>query len=164
MRRPSRTALSITSGVALLTVAAGSATAMSAAAQSPSADLAVSGSVAGGERTVESSHLVAFVFSVKNKGPDAVDSSADLSYVSVQNGRVVDQLCVFPNRVSFNADSPSCEFGTLARGQSARMTLIVRPRTEVSGVTLGVRVCSSNESGIPDPVSANDCATRHVEL
>lgn len=164
MRRPSRTVLSVTTGLALLTVAAGTATAMSAAAQPRSADLAVSGSVAGGERTVESSHLVAFVFSVKNEGPAVVDSSADLSYVSVRNGRVVDQLCVFPSRASFNADSPFCEFGTLRPGQNARMTLLVRPRSDVSGVTLSVRVCSSNESDIPDPVAANNCVTQQVDF
>jgi hypothetical protein len=137
---------------------------MSAVAQSPSADLAVSGFVAGGEQTVASYHPVVFVFSVKNRGPAALNSSADLTYVSVRNGRVVDQLCISRNRVSFDPDSPSCEFGPLASGQKTRMTLIVQPGTDVSGVTVSVRVCASNEGGIPDPVSANNCETRRVEL
>jgi Domain of unknown function DUF11 len=134
----------------------------SATAAAPSADLRVTGSVAGSERNVESSHPVVFVFSLKNNGPSTVDSSADMGYTSVRNGTVTDQLCVFPNGNSFNADSPFCEFGLLRSGQVAHMTLIVQPRSGVTGVKLSARVCSSNESDIPDPVSSNNCTTKSV--
>ena len=72
---------------------------------------------------------------------------------------MADQLCMFPDRRSFNADTPFCEFGPLGVRQSARMTLIVHPITDVTDVRLNVRVCSSNESGIPNPVSTNDRTT-----
>lgn len=134
----------------------------SANASPPSADLGVTGFVAGSERSVDSSHPVVLVFSLRNNGPSTEDSSADMAYTSVRNGTVTDQLCVFPDGSSFNADSPYCEFGQLRPGQVAHMTLIVQPRSDVSGVRLSARVCSSNESGIPDPVSSNDCVTESV--
>jgi hypothetical protein len=169
MRRSPSVALSIFSVIVMAGVttsgavqAAPSPTTTPTSALAPSSDLEATGFVAGGERTVESSHPVVFVFTLKNKGPDAIDSSADLSYAEVQNGTVTDQLCIFPDRRSFNADSPFCEFGQLKVGQVARMTLIVQPFNNVTGVRLSVRVCSSNESGIPDPVSANDCRTLGV--
>jgi hypothetical protein len=164
MRRSVSLALSVPPAIALLSVlAGGAASAPGTTPPSPaSADLATTGSVAGGERTVESSHPVVFVFRLRNHGPATVDSSADLNYTAVRNGEVVDQLCVFPGGNGFNADSPYCEFGALAPGQTARMTLIVQPRTDVTRVPLTVRVCASNESEIPDPVPGNDCATKSV--
>jgi hypothetical protein len=167
MRRSSSVALFVVAAVALGGVtSSGTAQAGSSAgptsAPSPIANLAVTGEVAGGEQTVESFHPVVFVFTLKNKGPNAIDSSADMSYTEVLNGTVTDQLCIFPDRRSFNADSPFCEFGPLGVGQVARMTLIVQPLSDVTNVLLSVRVCSSNESGIPDPVGANDCATLGV--
>jgi hypothetical protein len=138
------------------------ATGSAASASARSADLAVSGAVAGGERTIESSHPVVFVFTMRNRGPGDVDSSADLGYVSVRNGTVTDQLCVFSTGASFNADSPQCEYGALGVGQAGRMTLVVQPRTDVTDFLVSVKVCSSNESGIHDPVASNDCVTRSV--
>jgi hypothetical protein len=164
MRAPHPKLLAAGAALLLTAVAGGGTLGGSAAAAPQSADLSVSGFVAGSERTVESSHPVVFVFSLRNRGPSTVDSSADLSYTAVTNGTVTDQLCVFPGGASFNADSPSCEYGQLGTGQVARMTLIVQPRTDVTNVRLSVRVCSSNESEIPDPVSANDCITRSVRL
>jgi hypothetical protein len=133
-----------------------------AASRVHSADLTASASVAGGERTVDSFHPVVFVFTLRNKGPATVDSSADLTYTSVQNGTVVDQLCIVSSGASFNADSPSCEYGALAPGGHARMTLIVQPDPDASQVPLRVRVCASNESEIPDPVPGNNCVTKSV--
>ena len=134
-------------------------------AASPGADLAVSGFVAGGEQNVATFHPVVFVFKLTNNGPRAITSSGDQSYTSVSNGTVTDQLCVFPSGDSFNADSPFCEYGTLNVHQSAQMTLIVQPdSTAPSGSKLSVRVCSSNESDVPDPVSQNNCLTKGVTL
>jgi hypothetical protein len=160
MRRSIAVAMSVASVSTLLL--AGAAAAGSSAASPPSADLAVSGFVAGGERAVESSHPVVLVFALMNRGPDTVDSSADVSYTRVTNATVTDQLCVFPDGNSFNPDSPYCEYGALAPGQVAHMTLVVQPRSNVTGVRLSVRVCSSNESDIPDPVTGNNCVTRSV--
>jgi hypothetical protein len=169
MRRSSSVAFSVFTVIAMAAVttsgavqAAPSASPTPMSALSPSADLAVTGFVAGGERTVESSHPVVFVFTVKNKGPNAVTSSADMAYTRVRNGTVTDQLCILPGGHGFNADSPFCEPGPLRVGQVARMTLIVQPDSNVTGVRLTVRVCSSNESEIPDPVPANDCLTLGV--
>jgi hypothetical protein len=167
MRRSSSVGLSILTVIALAgvtnsgTAHAGSSPTVTST-HSPIADLTVTGEVAGGEQTVESFHPVVFVFTLKNKGPNTVDSSADMSYTEIQNGTVTDQLCIFPDRRSFNADTPSCEYGPLGVGQVARMTLIVQPLSGVTDVSLTVRVCSSNESGIPDPVSTNDCTTLGV--
>jgi hypothetical protein len=166
MRRSVSLALSVPPALALLTVLAGGAASVpgTTASSTPSADLAATGSVAGGVRTVESFHPVVFVFRLHNNGPATVDSSADLNYTTVRNGDVVDQLCVFPNGNGFDADSPYCEFGTLAPGQTARMTLIVQPHTDVTGVPLSVRVCASNESEIPDRVPGNNCVTKRVHI
>jgi hypothetical protein len=113
---------------------------------------------------VETSHPVVLVFTLTNNGPRAITSSADQSYTSVQNGSIADQLCVFPNGNAFNPDSPSCEYGGLKAHQSARMTLIVQPDPTASGQPLSVRVCASNESGVPDPVARNDCLSLTVSL
>jgi hypothetical protein len=163
MRRSVRIVMSVMSALALSAVAGSALSAPGIVAGSPvSADLAASGSVAGGLRVVEAFHPVVFDFTLRNRGPAAVDSSADLGYTTVRNGTVVDQLCILANGSSFNADSPACEFGSLAPGEHARMVLIVQPRTDVSQVYVKVRVCASNESGIPDEVSRNDCTTKRV--
>ena len=167
MRRSTSVALSIVTAIALAGVTTGGtaqagSSALSTSAHSPNADLTVTGVVAGGEETVESNHPVVFVFTLKNKGPSAVDSSADMFIAEVQNGTVTDQLCIGPNHRGVDADTPSCEFGPLGVRQAARMTLIVRPLSDVTDVLLNVRVCSSNESDVPDPVGGNDCATLGV--
>jgi hypothetical protein len=165
MRASIKVAWSLSSAVAMLVAVAGGAVGGvgQSRAASSSADLAASGMVAGGERTVESSHPVVFVFTLRNKGPATVDSSADIEYTSIKNGTFVDQLCILSNGNSFNADQPGCEYGELRPGEWARMTLIVQPTRNVSG-PLSVRVCASNESGIPDGVRGNNCTTKTVML
>jgi hypothetical protein len=169
MRRSPSVALSLLTVLALAVLAAGG-TAQAGPSAAPtserilSADLAVTGFVAGGETTVESSHPVVFVFTIKNNGPSVVDSSADLHYTVVRHGTVTDQLCILPSHHGFNADSPFCEPGQLKVGQRARMTLIVQPESGITGVRVSVRVCSSNESDIPDPVSGNNCLTLGVRI
>jgi hypothetical protein len=125
-----------------------------------SSDVRVTGFVAGGERSVESSHPVVFVFRETNHGPGAGPDSVDLSIVSSSGGTVTDQLCVFPNGDGFDPDSPSCEPGPLRVHQSSIMTVIVQPN---SGSTVRIRVCTSNEGGLPDPNSSNDCRTLRVQ-
>jgi hypothetical protein len=166
MVRTSSVALSILAVIALAgvtssTAHAGSSSTLSSA-HSPAADLAVTGQVAGGEEAIGSLHPVVFVFTLANNGPKRVDSSADMTIAEVQNGTVTDQLCIFPNRQAVDADTPACEYGPLEPRQAAQMTLIVQPRAELTDVRLTVRVCSSNESGIRDPVSTNDCTTLGV--
>ena len=167
MTRTSSVALSIVSAIALVGItSSGTAeagpSATSISALPPRADLAVTGEVAGGEETVASSDPVVFVFTLTNNGPKAVDSSADMFIADVQNGSVSNQLCVNPAGGAFGPDSPFCEFGPLAVRQAARMTLIVQPRSDLTGVQLSVRVCSSVESAIRDPDSENDCTTLGV--
>jgi len=136
-----------------------------ASAAAPTTDLAVTGSVEGGLRiTVETSHLLAFTFDLKNKGPNGVTSSADMTYSKVRNGFVVDQFCVMTNGVGFNADSPTCEPGTLAAGKSTHMTLILKPTQGALNRTLSVQVCASTEDSEVDPVSSNNCKTLNVTL
>ena len=134
-----------------------------ASSSSDATDLAITGLVAGGEQNVETSHPVVFVFKLTNNGPRAI-TSADQTYTSVQNASITDQLCVFPNGNAFNADSPSCEYGGLKVHQSAQMTLIVQPDPAASGQPVAVRVCASNESGVPDPQARNDCLSLSVSL
>jgi hypothetical protein len=136
-----------------------------ASAAAPTTDLAVTGSVVGGLKIIgEPSHLVAFSFDLKNKGPNAVTSSADMTFSKVHNGFVVDQLCVTADGVGFNADSPTCEPGPLAAGKSTHMTLILKPTAGALNRTLSVRVCASTEDSEVDPVSANNCKTLSVTL
>lgn len=169
MTRTSSVALSIVSAIALVAITSSGAAqagppATSTSALPPRADLAVAGEVAGGEETVASSDPVVFVFTLTNNGPKPVDSSADMFIADVENGTVSNQLCVNPARGAFGPDSPFCEFGPLAAHQSARMTLIVQPRSDLTGVQLSVRVCSSNEGGSRDPDSRNDCTTLGVRF
>jgi len=136
-----------------------------ASAAAPTTDLAVTGSVAGGLRsTGETSHALAFSFDLKNKGPNAVTSSADMTYSKVHNGFVVDQLCVMANGIGFNADSPTCEPGTLAAGESTHMVLLLKPTAGALNRTLTVQVCASTEDSEVDPVSSNNCKTLSVRL
>jgi hypothetical protein len=162
MRRTSAIAVA-SAAVVLLAGAVGGAA--SASGTSRTADLAAGGYVAGGERSVESFNSVVFVFSLTNNGPSTVDSSADLYYASVRNGRVSEQLCIEPGGGTISPDPSYCEYGTLAPGRTAHMTLIVKPRTGVvSGDRVTVKVCSTNESEIPDPVASNDCTSRSVAI
>jgi hypothetical protein len=152
-------ALGLTIGSVLSLQSAG------ASAAAPTTDLAVTGSVVSGLRiTGETSHLIAFSFDLKNKGPNAVTSSADMTYSKVHNGFVVDQLCVMANGVGFNADSPTCEPGALAAGESTHMTLILKPTAGALNRELSVRVCASTEDSEVDPVSSNNCKTLSVTL
>ena len=153
---------------AALGLAIGSAMSLQSAgasAAAPTTDLAVTGSVAGGLRIIgETSHPLAFTFALKNKGPDGVTSSADMTYSMVHNGFVVDQLCVMSDGVGFNADSPSCEPGTLAAGKSTHMTLLIKPTEGALNRKLTVRVCASTEDSEVDPDSSNNCKTLSVTL
>jgi hypothetical protein len=132
-------------------------------AKSQGADLAVSGVVAGGETSTESSHLIVFVFTLTNKGPEGTaDSSADLTVTDVTGGNIIDTMCVLPNGFGINPDTPSCETGPLRVHQSVQDTYVLQPSG--SGVTVSVRACSSNEAGIPDPVASNNCKTLAVKI
>jgi hypothetical protein len=137
-----------------------------ATAQSPNtsskADLVLTGSVAGGETSTESSHLIVFVFNLTNKGPGNIDSSADTTMTAVNGGTLVDTMCVLLNGFGINPDGPSCEQGRLAAHQSVKSTFIVQPSGP--GVTVSLTACGSNESGIPDPVPSNNCKTLAVDI
>jgi hypothetical protein len=149
--------------VVLLTLGAVGATmagGVASDASAPSSDVGVTGFVAGSERSLEASHPVVFVFKETNHGPDAGQDSVDMTIVSTSGGTVTDQLCVFPDRASFNPDSPSCEPGALGVHQSSTMTVIVQPN---SSSTVRIRVCTSNEGGLPDPNPSNNCATLKVQ-
>jgi hypothetical protein len=124
------------------------------------ADLAVTGSVAGGETSTTSSHLVVFVFTLTNKGPAATDGSADLTVTDVQGGSLVDVMCVLPNGFGINPDSPSCETGALQTKQSVQDTFVLQPSGTSTSVS--VRVCASNEGSVADPVASNNCKTLSV--
>lgn len=126
------------------------------------ADLAVTGLVAGGETSTESSHLIVFVFTLKNKGPAATDGSADLTLTDVQGGTLVDTMCVLPNGFGINPDSPSCETGPLRSQQSVQDTYVVQPSGTSTSVSL--RTCASNEGSVPDPVASNNCKTLNVAI
>ena len=151
-------------GAAVVTGAiVGFAPMVQAFSESPGADLAVSGFVAGGVRYADGSHPVVFVFKLSNNGPHAADAAQ--TYTSVSNGTVTDQECITSDGGTFNPDSPSCEYGPeFPSGRAAHMTLIVQPDAKPSGPRLSVRVCSSNLSGDPDPVSDNNCITKRVNL
>jgi hypothetical protein len=160
-----RTIVIVTAALGLAFGSAMSLQAADASTGAPITDLAVTGSVAGGLRILgEPSHLVAFTFDLKNKGPNGVTSSADMTYSRVHNGSVVDQLCVTANGVGFNADSPTCEPGTLAAGASTHMTLLLKPTEGAANRKLTVRVCASTEDSEVDPVASNNCKTLSVTL
>jgi hypothetical protein len=129
-------------------------------AKAQGADLAVTGSVAGGETSTESSHLIVFVFTLTNKGPATTDGSADLTVTDVQGGTLVDTMCVLPNGFGINPDSPSCETGPLQPQKSVHDTYVVQPSGP--STTVSVRTCASNEGSIPDPVASNNCKTLSV--
>ena len=129
-------------------------------AKAQGADLAVTGLVAGGETSTESSHLIVFVFTLTNKGPAATDGSADLTLTDAQGGTLVDTMCVLPNGFGINPDSPSCETGPLQPQKSVHDTYVVQPSGP--STTVSVRTCASNEGSIPDPVASNNCKTLSV--
>jgi hypothetical protein len=131
-------------------------------AKAQGADLAVTGLVAGGETSTESSHLIVFVFTLTNKGPAATDGSADLTLTDVQGGTLVDTMCVLPNGFGINPDSPTCETGPLQPRHSVQDTYVVQPSGTSTSVSL--RTCASNEGSVPDPVAANNCKTLHVAI
>jgi len=131
-------------------------------ANAQGADLAVTGLVAVGETSTESSHLVVFVFTLTNKGPSATDGSADLTVTDVQGGTIADTMCVLPNGFGINPDSPSCETGPLRARQSVQDTYVLQPSGTSTSVSL--RACASNEGSIPDAVPGNNCRTLEVAI
>jgi hypothetical protein len=131
-------------------------------AATQNADLAVSGVVAGGETSTESSHFIVFDFTLTNKGPTATDGSADLTLTDVQGGTVADIMCVLPNGFGINADTPSCETGPLRSKQSVQDVYVVQPSGP--STTVSVRACASNEGSVPDPVASNNCKTLSVAI
>jgi hypothetical protein len=131
-------------------------------ANTQGADLAVTGSVAGGETSTESFHLIVFVFTLTNKGPLATDGSADLTVTDVQGGSLVDVMCVLPNGFGINPDSPSCETGPLHAKQSVQDTYVLQPSGTSTSVSL--RACASNEGSVGDPVASNNCKTLDVVI
>jgi hypothetical protein len=126
------------------------------------ADLVMTGSVAGGETSTESFHLIVFVFTLTDKGPGDIDSSADTTVTTVDGGTLVDTMCVLRNGFGINPDGPSCEQGPLAIHQSVKSTFIVQPTT--GHHTVSVTACGSNESAIPDAVPSNNCKTLSVAI
>lgn len=145
--------------VMTLALAVGSTLVFSAASEAKprGADLAVTGSPAGGETTIETDHLAAFVFTQRNRGPLATGDSADLVLTHVRGGTIVDINCIQPNRHSMTPDGTFCETGALAKGESARAVYVIRPSTP--GALLSVTACAMNEGPVPDPVAANNCKT-----
>lgn len=129
-------------------------------AKTQGADLAVTGLVAGGESSTESFHLVAFVFTLTNKGPVATDESADLIVTDVQGGTLLDTMCVLPDGFGINPDGAACETGVLRTKQSVHDTYVLQPSG--SSTTVSLRACASNEGSVPDPDSRNNCKTLDV--
>ena len=131
-------------------------------AKAKGADLAVTGQVAGGETSTESSHLVVFVFTLMNKGPLATDGSADLTVTSIQGGTLVDTMCVLPSGFGINPDTPTCETGPLLAKQSVHDTYVIQPSGAPAPVSL--TACAGNEGSVPDPAASNNCATLEVAI
>ncbi|MDX6310268.1 MAG: hypothetical protein QOI06_3314 [Nocardioidaceae bacterium] len=157
MRFPRKTAAIVFTLVGVGATMAGNG---ASGASATSSDVGVTGFVAGGEHSLESSHPVVFVFKETNHGPGAGPDSVDMTIVSSSGGSVTDQLCVTSDGAGFNADSPSCEPGSLSVHQSSTMTVIVAPNPSS---TVRIRVCTSNEGGLPDPNPSNDCKTLKVQ-
>ena len=158
MMRTSSVALSIATAIALAGVTtsgtAGSSM-TSNSANSPSPTSLSPGRWPAARKWSNPSTLC--VFTLTNKCPKPVDPSADMFIAEVQERHGGRSAVHVPRPAKFQRRHPVLR--VLGVRQSARMTLIVHPFTDVTDVRLNVRVCSSNESGIPNPVSTNDRTT-----
>ena len=128
-----------------------------------SADLAVTGTVAGGVKGTERFHLVVFVFTLTNQGPDGTgEDSADLVLTDLVGGTTADVSCVLPNGFAINPDGWFCETGPLQPGHSVQATFVVQPSGASPSVS--ARACASNEGEVPDPQAGNNCAVLSVSV
>jgi plastocyanin len=130
---------------AVLAAVVSSAAAQTSAAQA-SVSFSISGSVAGGVKAASPGDQVTFVFMEKNTGTVSVPE--DLVLQSLSNATVENWSCVVRGSI-FNPDTPNCEPGFLAPGQSSSLVLSV---TVTGTPTVAAKVCLLNEtSGAAGP-------------
>jgi Domain of unknown function DUF11 len=99
--------------------------------------------------------LVTFTSYAANNGPSTTEMDATVE------GKV--NLTVKRQRCQFvSPDTPSCEFGSIAPGRTARMQVTAKV-TGDPGDHAALTVCTGTE-GAPDPNPSNDCTTTKVAI
>jgi hypothetical protein len=129
-------------------------------------DLAITGSVVSGVRTVEAglgTH-VAMAFKIKNKSASqSAEISFNFKFINTPDPGMEFYECpLVSTHFAINPDTPSCEPGVLGPGKSSGASVIVVPQAGTS--SMSVRACAQNLTGPTDPVSSNNCKTLTVAV
>jgi hypothetical protein len=165
-----RTRFLIIVGTTLATVGAATVAVLgspSVANASPGPDLAMSGSVVAGVKTVQAglgTHI-AFSFTMKNKSSSLTASDVAFTFTftnTTDPGGDFYECPLTSNHTAISPDTPNCEPGALGPGKSTSAAVIVVPESGTSSMT--VRACASNLSGATDPVPSNNCKSLTVSV
>ncbi len=144
-------------GALVSTVPSASAAPSRSAASEPA--FVLTGSVAGGITTIQTSQTLTFVFTETKHSTAAANEDLDLTSVVNVSVAHAGMTCVLPGGTAINPDSPFCEPGFVKPGQQASMVLTTTV-TGAPGTTARARVCLSNEStGVIGP-----CKTVSVKI
>ena len=150
----SRVALITTGLVMLFALSGGSAMSAPRAAALPKADLLIM--QAPDVLHASPGQLVTFTSYAANNGPST--SQLDAIVEGKVNLAVKRQRCQF-----VSPDTPSCEFGFLAPGRTARMRVTAKV-TGDPGDHAALTVCTGSEGSSADPNPSNDCTTTTVAI
>jgi uncharacterized protein DUF11 len=122
----------------------------------PTADLAVVSNSAS-VRHAKVGDEITFTIIATNNGPDAVDFNVMWSSEQLQ---LVEETC---DR-GISADTPACEYGTVAPGVTLTTTVIAQLLNTDSKYATGMGCMVEQPALITDPDPQNNCATATVKI
>jgi hypothetical protein len=127
-----------------------------AAQEVPNADLAVLSNAANAKHG-HVGQQVTFTILATNNGPDTTPGL--FVTATFQGLELVEEIC----DLGVSADTPSCEYSNIPRGQILTTTVIARiVRTGSRTAALGA--CVSSPDPINDTDASNDCLTATVKV
>jgi hypothetical protein len=148
--------------IGVLTVAAGlGLVSSSSAADTVKVDLSITGDTVTGFTTAGSDQELPVVFTMRNRSHTAV--SVDF-FFTLTNATAdgSDYVCTTSDHGLISPDTPACEPGFLAGGNSISAAIMVTP-TITSG-TVTVQACANDENNNPDPKPGNNCKTVRIRI
>ena len=126
-----------------------------AAAQLPSADLAILRLT--GPHTAKPGKVITFKIVATNLGP----ATSQLDVVVTTSGGL--QLDFLQCDLGISPDGPRCEYSNVAPGER-RTTLAVATVLSGAGSSGALTACTNNEGQTEDPNSSNDCVTQTISI
>ena len=126
-----------------------------AAAQVPSADLAILRLT--GPHHAKPGKVVTFKIVATNLGPAASELDVGVTFSA---GLVLTEMRC---DLGISPDTPACEYSNVVPG-TRLTTLVVATVLAGAGPTESITVCANNEGQTEDPNSSNDCVTQTIGI